>query len=117
MPTAIVVGVGPGLGAALARRFARGGCDVVLMARSEANLAPVAKEVEALGRRAVSITVDAGSAPSVSSAFARAKAEAGAADGLVYNAGVFKMASLLDLSPEDFESCLRINCTGGFLAS
>jgi NAD(P)-dependent dehydrogenase (short-subunit alcohol dehydrogenase family) len=117
MANAIIVGVGPGLGAALARRFARGGCDVALMARSESSLAPVAKEVEGLGRRAVQITVDAGDAASVASAFARAKAELGAADVLVYNAGAFKMGSLLELKPEDFESCLRINCTGGFLAS
>ena len=91
--------------------------DVALMARSEGNLAPSAKEVTALGRRAAAITVDAGDHASVAAAFARAKAELGAADVLVYNAGAFKMASLAELPPEEFESCLRINCTGGFFAA
>lgn len=117
MATTIVVGVGPGLGASLARRFARGGMDLALMARSEQSLAPVAKEVQAMGRRVASIAVDAGDPASVAAAFARAKSELGSADVLVYNAGAFQRASLLELSPDDFERCLRVNCTGGFLAA
>ncbi len=117
MSIAVIVGIGPGLGAALARRFARGGMDVALMARSDANLAPVAAEVRALGRRAAPIAMDAGDAASVTAAFARARAELGDADVLVYNAGAFKMGGLLDVSVEEFERCLRINCTGGFLAA
>jgi NAD(P)-dependent dehydrogenase (short-subunit alcohol dehydrogenase family) len=91
--------------------------DVALMARSESNLAPSAQEVTALGRRAAPITVDAGDHVSVTAAFARAKAELGTADVLVYNAGAFRMGSLAELPPEDFENCLRINCTGGFFAA
>jgi NAD(P)-dependent dehydrogenase (short-subunit alcohol dehydrogenase family) len=117
MATTIVVGVGPGLGAALARRFARGGMDVALMARSEASLRPIASEIQALGRRAAVVTVDAGDPASVAAAFARAKTELGTADVLVYNAGAFQRAGILELSPDDFERCLRINCTGGFLAA
>ncbi|MEO7037685.1 MAG: SDR family NAD(P)-dependent oxidoreductase [Polyangiaceae bacterium] len=75
MSTAAVLGVGPGLGAALARRFARGEFDVALMARSEASLASVELEVTSLGRRARSILVDAGDNASVAAAFERAKAE------------------------------------------
>jgi len=72
MSTAAVLGVGPGLGAALARRFARGGFDVALMARSEGSLAPVELEITSFGRRARSL---------------------------------------------HFERCLRVNCTGAFLAA
>lgn len=110
---AVIVGVGPGLGAALARRFARGGMDIALMARK----APSTKEIEALGRRAVAIEVDAGDAASVAAGFARAKKELGPADVLVYNAGAFQMGAVADITPEDFDRCLRINCTGGFLAA
>jgi NAD(P)-dependent dehydrogenase (short-subunit alcohol dehydrogenase family) len=110
---AAIVGVGPGLGAALARRFARGGFDVALMARSEASLAPVAAEVTALGRRATSIAVDAGDAASVDAAFKRA----GDIDVLIYNAGAFRMGLVAETPPEEFDRCLRINCTGGFLAA
>ncbi|MEO7033553.1 MAG: SDR family NAD(P)-dependent oxidoreductase [Polyangiaceae bacterium] len=93
MSTAAVLGVGPGLDAALARRFARGGFDVALMARSEASLAPVELEVTSLGRRAHSILVDAGDDASVAAAFERAKAELGAPEVLVYNAGAFQRGS------------------------
>ena len=117
MPTAIVLGVGPGLGAALARRFARGGFDVALMARSKASLARVELEVTSLGRRAHSILVDAGDDASVAVAFERAKAELGGPEVLVYNAGAFQRGSIVDTTREEFERCLRVNCTGAFLAA
>ena len=117
MSTAAVLGVGPGLGAALARRFARGGLDVALMARSEASLAPVELEVTSLGRRAHSILVDASDDASVAAAFERAKAELGAPELFVYNAGAFQRGSVVDTAPEEFERCLRVNCTGAFLAA
>jgi NAD(P)-dependent dehydrogenase (short-subunit alcohol dehydrogenase family) len=106
MSTAAVLGVGPGLGAVLARRFARGGLDVALMARSKASLAPAELEVTALGRRARSILVDAGDNASVASAFERAKAELGAPEGFVCNAGASQRGSIVDTAPE-FERCLR----------
>jgi len=87
------------------------------MARSEASLAPVEREVISLGRRARSIAVDAGDGASVASAFARAKAELGAPEVFVYNAGAFHRGSIVDTTPEEFERCLRVNCTGAFLAA
>jgi NAD(P)-dependent dehydrogenase (short-subunit alcohol dehydrogenase family) len=49
-PHAVIVGVGPGLGASLARTFAEAGHDLTLVARTTASLAPVAAEVRAMGR-------------------------------------------------------------------
>src|SRR3989442_5528159 len=48
---AIVSGIGPGVGQAVALAFAREGADVVLGARTEARLAELAAEIEASGRR------------------------------------------------------------------
>jgi NAD(P)-dependent dehydrogenase (short-subunit alcohol dehydrogenase family) len=87
--------------------------DIALMARH----APDGKDIAALGRRAVSIDMDAGDPASVAAAFARAKQELGPADVLVYNAGAFQMGAVADITPEDFERCFRINCMGGFLAA
>jgi short-subunit dehydrogenase len=49
-PHAVLIGVGPGLGAALARRFATAGYDLTLVARTAASVAPVAAEVRSTGR-------------------------------------------------------------------
>jgi NAD(P)-dependent dehydrogenase (short-subunit alcohol dehydrogenase family) len=114
---ATVLGVGPGLGAAVARRFARDGFDIVLMARSKASVDPVAKEVKALGRKAVAIEVDATSPTSVAAGFAKAHDALGDAEVFVYNAGAFKMGGVLEIDPEDFDACWRANCAGAFYAA
>jgi NAD(P)-dependent dehydrogenase (short-subunit alcohol dehydrogenase family) len=114
---AAVFGVGPGLGAAVARRFAREGYTVALLARGEAASREVRADIQKEGGRAEVFTADAGDAGSVSAAFARIRAELGAPEVLVYNAGAFHMASVLDLDPATFESAWRINCFGGFLCA
>jgi NAD(P)-dependent dehydrogenase (short-subunit alcohol dehydrogenase family) len=117
MPTTFVLGVGPGLGASLCRRFARGGHGVAIMARSQKSLAPVQAELTGLGARVVAAEIDATDTASVVSAFDKARAELGPADVLVYNAGAFQMGGILDITPEDFERCFRANCMGAFLAA
>lgn len=115
--TAAIVGVGPGLGRALAMRFARGGLSVGLLARGEQALADVRAEVEAAGARAGSYACDTTDDASVRDAFAKLGAELGAPDLLVYNAGAFEVASVLDIKPADLERTWRTNCLGGLIAS
>src|SRR5437764_10809158 len=112
MPTAFVLGIGPGLGASVAARFARGGFSVALMARTRANLEPVQSAIAASGGVASSFEVDAGDARSMSDAFDAAKRALGPADVFVYNAGAFQMGAVHDVTPEDFERCWRANCFG-----
>jgi NAD(P)-dependent dehydrogenase (short-subunit alcohol dehydrogenase family) len=114
---ATVLGIGPGLGAAAARRFAKEGYAVALMARGEDKLAPVHQEIEGLGGQALSVPCDATDPTSVQQAFARVRHELGDPEVFVYNAGAFKMGGLLELDAETFEHCWRANCYGGFLAS
>jgi NAD(P)-dependent dehydrogenase (short-subunit alcohol dehydrogenase family) len=111
--TAYVVGVGPGLGAAVARRFAREGYAVAVMARSKASYEPV---VDAIGKsvRCVGAEMDATRPESVKGVFAAARTAVGDADVLVYNAGAFKAGGVLDVTAEEFEQCWRANCAGGF---
>ena len=54
----VVCGVGPGLGRSIALASARAGADVVLAARTASRLDEVAKEVTALGHRAVAVPAD-----------------------------------------------------------
>ena len=111
---AAVLGVGPGLGATVARRFARGGFAVGLMARREESLAAAREEVEALGETALAVTADATDAASVASSFDRVREELGEPEVFVYNAGAFQMGGILELSPEQFDDCFRANCSGAF---
>ena len=54
----IVTGAGKGIGAGIARTFAEAGADVVVGARTEADLQRVAQDVEAMGRRALVVPTD-----------------------------------------------------------
>lgn len=115
--TAAIVGVGPGLGRALALRFARGGLAVGLLARSEEALLSVQAELEREGRPSRSYSCDSASEESVRAAFSRLRAELGAPEVLVYNAGAFQPGGVLEISPADFERSWRVNCMGGLLVS
>ncbi len=111
---AAVLGAGPGLGAAVARRFACEGFAVGLMARGEGSLATAREKVEGSGGTALGVTADATDAASVASAFDRVREELGESEVFVYNAGAFQMGGILELSPEQFDDCLRANCSGAF---
>lgn len=114
---AVVSGVGPGLGAAVARRFAREGFGVGLMARNEEKLAGIRDEIQGSGGTALAAPADATDPGSVAEAFDRVRRELGDPEVFVYNAGAFQMGGILDLTPEQFDDCLRANCSGGFLGS
>ena len=113
----VIVGIGPGIGSAVAHRFAREGYTVALMARGRDKLDPVEAEIRAAGGRALSITADATDPRSVAAAFRRVKDELGAPEVLVYNAGAFRMGGILDVLPEEFEACWKANCAGALYAA
>jgi NAD(P)-dependent dehydrogenase (short-subunit alcohol dehydrogenase family) len=114
---AVVVGVGPGLGAAVARRFAREGYAVGLVARSVGTSAELRADIEKAGGRALSVAADATMEASLSDGIGRVRDAFGAPSVLVYNAGAFRMAGVLDLAPADFEAAWKTNCFGGFLCA
>jgi NAD(P)-dependent dehydrogenase (short-subunit alcohol dehydrogenase family) len=115
--TAAIVGVGPGLGRALALRFAQGGFAVALMARSEEASRTIQAEVTSGGGVAGSFACDASDEGSARSAFERVRKELGDPEVLVYNAGAFQMGGILQLSPADLERTWRINCLGGLVTA
>jgi len=114
---AVVLGVGPGLGAATALRFAREGFALGLMARGQDKLTPVQAEIEKSGGTALSLPTDATDPASVASAFAQVREKLGAPEVFVYNAGAFQMGGILEITPEQFDHCWKANCFGGFLGA
>ena len=117
MKVAAVLGVGPGLGAAIARRFAGEGFAVALMARREESVAAVREEIEDSGGGALGVTTDATNPDSVAASFQRVRAELGDPEVFVYNAGAFQMGGILEVSPAKFDECFRANCAGAFYAA
>jgi 7-alpha-hydroxysteroid dehydrogenase len=84
---AVVTGAGRGIGAATAVALAQAGADVVISARTEDQLAKVAREVEAAGRRAVVVPADLGDLDAVAGLAAAAVDAFGRLDIVVNNVG------------------------------
>lgn len=111
--SALVVGVGGGLGLALVDAFVADGYRVVAAARQATALAELADG----GRRdrVVAVDCDATLPADVDRLFARI-AELSAPLALaVYNAGAFEPARVVDIDAADFERCWRVGCYGAFL--
>ncbi|WP_181777478.1 SDR family oxidoreductase [Amycolatopsis pittospori] len=98
----VVSGVGPGLGRSIAVRCAAAGADVVLAARTESRLAEVAKEVDALGRRAVTVPTDITDDVSAANLTEAALKAFGRVDALVNNA--FAIPPIMDLADVDLDA-------------
>src|SRR5258708_14002576 len=99
---AAVAGVGPGLGASLARKFAREGCRVALLARSSDFLESLTNELR--GKGALAFPTDIGEADQVGRAFRRIRQQLGPVDLLVNNAsagGPF-VQPFVEITPEGF---------------
>ena len=111
-PVCAVVGVGPGNGEAIARRFAADGYAVALMARRTELTAKLAAELP----RAKAYACDVGEAASVEAAFAAMRADLGDADALIFNAGSGVWGNVEEVKAEDLERSWRVNTLGLFLA-
>ena len=112
-PVCVVVGVGPGNGAAIARRFAKEGYAVALLARKTDLTQKLASTMP--GARAYAC--DVAEALSVEHAFGAIRNELGDADVLVYNAGSGVWGTVEEVTAADFEASWRVNTLGALLAS
>ncbi len=111
--TAVVVGVGPGLGAALVRKFAAAGMQVIAAARHIDRLRGLPDEAGAEAvRLAACDATDPGAIARLFEELRRDEAELAIA---VFNAGSFAPAQVVDIEPADFERCWRVGAFGGFL--
>jgi NAD(P)-dependent dehydrogenase (short-subunit alcohol dehydrogenase family) len=116
--TAVIVGVGArrGLGAALARRFAREeGLQVIIAGRTAERLEAIATEIRSAGGTAVPVVADVTEEQDVLDLFRVATADDGAVEVVVYNVGNNVMLPTLDTSPTVFEDLWRQNALGGFM--
>jgi len=107
----LVTGAGRGIGRSIALRFAEEGADVAIVARTAAQLSETAKQVEALGRRALPIPADITRSGTPEACVAATEERLGPIDVLVNNAGVFVWRPFLQLSPDDWDRVIATNLT------
>lgn len=107
-PVLLVVGAGPGLGAAVARRFGREGYDVALVARSEERLTALGEALQAEGVTAGWTAVDVTDEDALRAAVTRFGARAGHLDVLHFNPSAFRQQNPLSLSPDELLDDLRL---------
>lgn len=112
-PVCVVVGVGPGNGAAFARRFASEGYRVALLARSTEFTTALAAKLD--GARAYACDVT--DAAAVACTFEAIRLELGDVDVLVYNPGVGVWANIEEITADAFETSWRANVFGALLTS
>src|SRR5580692_6772266 len=109
----VVVGVGPGNGAALGRRFAREGYAVALLARTQETSRSLAASLT--DTRAYAC--DVADAKSVANTFAAIERDLGAVHTLIYNAGSGVWGTVEDIDAAAFESAFRVNALGLLLTA
>jgi NAD(P)-dependent dehydrogenase (short-subunit alcohol dehydrogenase family) len=110
----VVVGVGEGLGRALAHRFAAG-YKVALVARSADLIESTAGEIKSAGGVALPVQGDATIEAEIAAAYERITRELGPIEILIYNGGRRPMGRLLETTPEVFEQTWRLHTFGAFL--
>lgn len=110
----VVTGASSGLGVSFATTFAEAGADVVLAARRTDKLADTAAKVEAIGRKALSVTADVADPESCQKVIDTAMETFGHVDVLINNAGVGTAVPATRETPEQFRSVIDINLNGSY---
>jgi NAD(P)-dependent dehydrogenase (short-subunit alcohol dehydrogenase family) len=115
-PVAVVTGVGPGLGAALARRFAATYA-VAMIARKADYLKTLAAELRGSGATVLDRSCDLSDRAQIAEAFAAIRKDLGPPEVLLYNAGSGSFGSITEITPEQYEMDWRVNAFGAFVAA
>src|SRR5260221_8469499 len=111
-PVCVIIGVGPGNGAAFARKFALEGFATALLARRTDFTNDLAAQLP----RSRAYACDVSDVRSMAVAFESIVRDLGEVDVLVYNAGSGSSGTVEEVSPEQLESAFRVN-TSGLLAA
>jgi len=116
LPVAVITGVGPGLGAALARRFAKGYA-IAINARKPDFLRSLAVEIRGAGGQVLEVPADIGDPAQTAAMFKAIRERLGAPEVLLYNAGSGSWGTVVDITPEQYEKDWRVNALGAFVSA
>lgn len=115
--SAIVTGGGQGIGRGIATALARHGADVMVCDLNLESAAETAKQIEALGRRALAFQMDVTNEADTVKMAEEAERYFGKIDLLYNNAGTISMSEIEALSVEAWDRIFAVNCKGVFLCS
>lgn len=116
-PVAIIAAVGPSMGLAIARRFAREGFALGLIARDPARLAEHAAELTGIGGPVATAAADLCDLASLKAAFDRLNSELGPAAVLVYNGARWHQVPAMTLDPMVFNADVALSVTGALASA
>lgn len=116
LPIAVVVGVGPGLGAALARRFAQA-YRVAIVARKQSYLDELTAEIRAAGGQVMAVAADVADPKQIPGTFAQIRGAWGPPEVLLYNAAMRPFGRLMETKASTFENTWRVCAYGAFLCA
>jgi NAD(P)-dependent dehydrogenase (short-subunit alcohol dehydrogenase family) len=115
--TALVVGAGDSLGAALARRFAREGLKVVVVRRNADKLQPLAEQIRSAGGTVHAFGCDARKEDQVTDLVARVERDIGALEIVVANVGGNIQVPLLEMTSQKYFKVWEMACFSAFLTA
>ncbi|EGG16367.1 putative short chain dehydrogenase [Cavenderia fasciculata] len=114
---AAIIGVGPGIGLSVSRKFAKEGFKVALVSRNKSKLDGYLDDIKKEGGNGITVSMDTSDEKSVEQGFKEISSQLGPIDVLVYNVSGFKYGPLHTLSAQDFENTWKSCCLGGFLTT
>ncbi len=114
---AVVTGSGKGIGKAMALGLADAGADLVIVARTNADIEQTVADIEAKGRRAIGISTDVKNKDDIQKMVEETLSKLGKIDILVNNAGMNIRTSALEVTEEEWELIIQTNMKSVFFAS
>lgn len=115
-PGAIVIGAGPGIGTSVARRLAREGITVGVLARSAATVAGTLESLAGVGPRAAGVTADVTDEPGLRAALDELVGHVGIPEVLVYNAALIHFDALGQFTAQEHLDAFAANVVGAITA-
>ena len=117
MAGVIVIGAGPGIGVSVARRFAREGLPVGVLARTRSTVDAALAAVDGAGVRTHGVTADAADESGLRSALDELITQLGVPEVLVYNAAIIQWDSIGELTAAQHLEAWGVNVVGAITAA
>ena len=114
---ALVTGAAQGIGKAISLLLAQHGADIVVSDVNLEKATETAREIEAMGRKAMAVRVDVSKLQDVDQMVDAILKQLGKIDILVNNAGITRDKLILRMSEEDWDAVLNVNLKGTFICT